>query len=291
LYNNNLKKEKKTKTTVYTAQSPLIHPIELVVNMFKDLFSATQLAWRLTTRDIKAMYRQTMFGYFWAVFAPLVTSLTFIILNQANVMQVGVITVPYPVFVISGTIFWTLFTNSLNAPLNTMAANKSLLSKINFPKEAIILSAVGQTLFTFSIKLFMLFVVMLIYSVPFNYYTLLIIVPIFGLITIGTLLGLLIAPIGMLYQDIQKGILSLISIMMFFTPVLFPTPEKGIMVRIIEINPLTPFFLSLREVLFASSITYVRESIIITMVAFLLLFMAWAIYRITIPILAERMEA
>jgi lipopolysaccharide transport system permease protein len=94
--------------------------------MWQDLKSSRELAWRLFVRDITAQYRQSIFGIFWAFVPPLITSLVFILLQSNNILNIGETDIPYPVYVLVGTILWQLFSESLNAPLKN-SSGKDLL--------------------------------------------------------------------------------------------------------------------------------------------------------------------
>jgi len=155
--------------TIYTPESELRHPKKLIKDMLNDLVLSGGLAWRLMVRDISAQYRQTFLGYLWAILPPLATSLTFILLSHAKIFEIKGIKVPYPVFVMTGTIFWQLFVDALNAPLKMVSMNRSMLSKINFPKEALILSGIAQVLFSFFIKLILLFATIIIFRTSISW--------------------------------------------------------------------------------------------------------------------------
>lgn len=288
MIDNNVKEK---LDVVYTPESPLRQPVKLLKNMGSDLVASYSLARRLTIRDISAQYRQTLLGYFWAIFPPLVTSLTFILLNRSQITDFGIIEIPYPVFVITGTVFWQLFVDAINAPLKVLAINRSLLSKINFPKEALILSALGQTLFSFAIKIILLTIVLFLFKTPIAWTAVFILLPILGLLCLGLLFGILIAPIGMLYQDIQQGLVILTSALIFFTPVLFTPPAEGILSLIIKINPISPFFLLARRLLFYGDMQYLIPSILVMITSLIFLGFGWILYRVALPNLIERMDA
>ena len=128
--------------TVYTPDSQIRTPIKLMRSMWHDLLGSRELAWRLFVRDISARYRQSLLGVVWSFVPPIITSIVFIVLQSRSAIDFGVTDVPYPVYVLVGTILWQLFTESLNAPLKTVNASKAMLSKINFPREALIVSAI-----------------------------------------------------------------------------------------------------------------------------------------------------
>ena len=154
---------------VYTPASQMRSPRLLLGSMWKDVKASRELSWRLFVRDLSAQYRQSLFGVLWAFVPPIVTSIIFIILQSRNVVNFGETDIPYPVYVLVGTILWQLFTESLNAPLKSVTAAKPLLVKINFPREALILSAFYLASFNLMIKLIVLAVIFVVFQVPLTW--------------------------------------------------------------------------------------------------------------------------
>ena len=86
--------------------------------------------------------------------------------------------------------------DALNAPLLQVSANKALLAKINFPREALIVSGIYQTLFNAAIKHGILLLVLPFLGVHPGWCGLLIPVGLLSLVLAGTVVGLLITPPG-----------------------------------------------------------------------------------------------
>jgi lipopolysaccharide transport system permease protein len=277
---------------VYTREPQLRRPARLLRNMARDLMASRELAWRLFSRDISAQYRQTALGYFWAVFLPVVTSLIFILLNSSKVMTVKETGIPYPVYVIMGTIFFGLFLDALNAPLKLIAASTAMLVKINFPREALILAAIGQVLFSFGIKLVLLTATLVVFKVPLQPTLPLTLIPVAGLFLLGTTLGILLVPFGLLFHDITHGLTVVGSGLMFLTPVVYPPPlTQGLLATIIAYNPLTPLIMAARDFLVAGSGTYMVSMLAVVLLTLVLFFPAWVMFRLAMPILIERIGA
>lgn len=59
------------REVVYTPESQLRRPRDLVQSMWQDLLASRELAWRLMVRDISAQYRQSFLGIFWAFLPPI----------------------------------------------------------------------------------------------------------------------------------------------------------------------------------------------------------------------------
>ena len=277
--------------TIYTPDSELRYPKKLFREMGRDFKLSLGLAWRLTVRDISSLYRQTFLGYLWAILPPLAMSLTFILLNHTKIFEIRGIKIPYPVFVMTGTVFWQMFVDALNAPLKMVTANRGMLSKINFPKEALILSGGAQVLYSFLIKLVLLGVTIFVFSVPVKETAFLMPLAVGGLLAVGTLVGILLVPIGVLYQDVQQGLTIVISLFMFFTPVVYLPPSTGTMAVIFRFNPLTPLLMMTREALFTGETRYLFMSFMVTGITCFFLILGWVVYRVSLPVLIERMEA
>ncbi len=150
--------ERATSLTVYTPDSSLSNPGQMLLDMFRDLARSRELAWRLAIRDVKAQYRQAFLGMLWAFIMPLAHTVTWVFLSRAGIIAVGETTLPYPIYVFSGTMLWAILVDAVNAPLQQTGANRAALGKLNFPREAIVVSGIYQTIFNGSIKIGLLLV-------------------------------------------------------------------------------------------------------------------------------------
>jgi lipopolysaccharide transport system permease protein len=282
---------KLSELTVYTSESPIRHPIRLLFSMFRDLLSGRELAWQLAVRDIRAQYRQTALGLFWAFILPLAQTITWIFLSKSGIVTISSTALPYPVYIFSGTLIWAIFIDSVNAPLQQTTAAKQMLAKINFPKEALVVSGIYQTLFNGAIKVVLLLSILLFYKIYPGWTLILFPFGILSLILAGTALGLLVTPVGMLYTDIGKSLPFLMQFLMYLTPVVFPMPKGGWAAAIFKLNPLTPLILTTRDWLTGFSPEYLGYFFLINSILIVLLLAVWVIYRTAMPILIERMSA
>lgn len=282
---------KKSIITIYTPESSLRNPSHMVREMTRDLFSSYELAWQLATRDIRAQYRQAALGLLWAFILPLVHAATWLFLNSAGIITIKATTVPYPIYVFTGTILWSIFMEAVNAPLQRTNAAKPMLAKIKFPREALILSGIYQTLFNAGIKITVLFTVLFIAGIIPGWHIAFFPFALLSLILIGTVLGLAMTPVGMLYTDVGKGLPLLMQFCMYLTPVVFPMPTSGWAATFFHMNPLTPLILTARDLLTGYIPEYLGAFLFINGVMVPLLGIVWIIYRVAMPILIERMNA
>ncbi|HET9789640.1 MAG TPA: hypothetical protein VFP47_21070 [Pyrinomonadaceae bacterium] len=274
--------------TVYTPDSPLRNPSRLIREMFSDLLASRELAWRLFVRDTSAQYRKSILGYIWAFLPPLVTSLPFIFLNSQGVVSMGETPIPYAAYAMVGTIIWQVFVDALNSPLRTVTAAKPMLARINFPREAILLSGLGQVLLNFLIRLVLLVGVFFWYEISPPATAMLSLLGIGALIIVGFVLGIMLTPIGVLFSDVQQALPVLTLFLLFITPVLYAPPTTGFAAQVAGLNPLTPLVLATRDWLTLGTTVYVLPFLIVSTVALTLLFLGWIIYRLALPHLIVR---
>jgi len=274
--------------TKYTPESRVRHPISLIKEMWRDLKASRELAWRLVIRDISAQYRQTVLGYFWAIFPPLVTSMVLVLLRGSKMLGVNIEGIPYTAYVLLGMVFFQLFVDALNAPLKVVTESKAILTKINLPREALILSGMGQVLFSFVIKLIMLVGVLIYFKVPVSWTAVFLPIPLTGLLLLGTMIGVLLIPMGLLYKDIQSSLLIVTQGLVFLSPVAYPPSTGGTLGKIISINPITPLLMGAKGVVLKGIPANLTPFFIVSGITLGLLFVGWVIYRLALPIIIER---
>lgn len=259
--------------------------------MFSDLIACRELAWRLAVRDISAQYRQAFFGILWAFILPLANTLAWIFLNSTGVVKIADTALPYPAYVFTGTMLWAIFMDALNAPLQQATAAKSMLTKLNFPREALVISGIYQTLFNAAIKIVLLLGALTFMGIMPGVSLMFFPLGILSLVLVGTALGLLITPVGMLYSDVGRALPLLMQFLMFVTPVVFPMPKEGWAKTLFALNPLTPLILTTRDWLTGFAPDRLGAFLAVNLAACALLLVVWAVYRLAMPILIERMSA
>lgn len=275
--------------TVYTPESPLRHPAQLFGAMWRDLLASRELAWRLFVRDTRAQYRNSILGYLWVFIPPLVAALPFIYLNSQGIVQIGETPIPYGAYAMVGTIVWQVFVDALNSPLRTVSAARSMLVRINFPREAILLSGLMQVGLSFAVRLVLLVGVLAFFRIAPPVSALLFPLGILGLVMTGFMIGLLLTPIGMLYGDIQQAIPIFSTFLMLLTPVLYPVPQAGFAALIAAVNPLTPLIVTTRNWLAIGTLPPAPGFIGVILVAALLLLIGWVAYRVALPHIIARL--
>jgi lipopolysaccharide transport system permease protein len=277
------------RITVYTPDSPLRHPAALLCGMIRDLLASRELAWRLYVRDTRARYRNSLLGYVWVFVPPLVAALPFIFLNAQGVIKIGETPLPYGAYTMVGTMIWQVFVDALNSPLQAVSSARYMLTRINFPREAILLSGLMQVSFSFLVRLLLLAGVLTWYGIVPSVTAFLFPLGILALVLTGFALGLLLTPLGLLYSDVQRVLAICIPFLMLLTPVLYPTPQSSLAGIVVALNPLTPLVTNTRDWLTLGTTPDLAGFIVVTALMTALLVVGWVAYRVALPHLVARL--
>jgi len=239
---------------------------------FRELFIV--FAWR----DIKVRYKQTLLGAGWAIFQPLISMFIFSVFF-GNFAQISSGALPYSLFVLVGLVFWNYFSGILSRASNSLVENQGIVKKVYFPREILPLSTIGANLIDFGITLILLMIVSIYFQFIPNA-LILIIIPL-GLI-IGTLgaggLGLLLSAINVKYRDVRYVLPFLIQMMIFLTPVIYPTRIMRPSLRyLIALNPMTGVIEAARTI-FSGSMLIDWTTLAISGAASILLFIVGLYY-------------
>lgn len=259
--------------------------------MCRDLHDSKELAWRLFVRDFSSRYRQSFLGVFWAFLPAVLSGIVFIVLQAKGVVNLGKVDMPYPVFAIIGTTLWQIFSESVTAPLRTVQSSTSMLAKINFPREALIVAAFYDILSSLGIKSIVILVVMLLFKMPLTLGLLFSIPAVLVLVLFGMALGLVLTPIGMLYRDVGSALAVIVPFWFFATPVVYPPPQTFPYSLVARLNPVSPLLVGSRDLMTMGTIPDVWPFTVVTACTMVGLLAAWLVYRVAMPIIVERMSA
>ena len=263
---------------------------EVVKASLKGFKNSFYLAKQLAKRDIKAQYRQSFLGVFWAIFPLLVNSLVWIFLQSSGTIQVTATKVPYPAFVLIGTTLWGIIGECINLTTQSVNANRSIITKINFDKEALITLGLIKFFFNFLIKMGLIILFLIFFKIVPSIEILFFIPLLFLSIVFFVAIGTLLMPISLLYNDISRLIPIALQFLMYATPVVYAIPHQGVMRSIMLLNPLTYIITDLRNLLTGYSIenpVFWFSGVFITAI---LSTIALVVYRVSMPILTERMS-
>lgn len=206
---------------------------------WKELVEYRDLVAQFVLRDVSAMYKQTVLGYAWAIIRPFVSMIVFTVIfgNLADVPSDGV---PYALFSFAGLLPWTYFSGSLNGSVGSLLAQRSVFTKVYFPRLIIPLTPALTALIDLAIAGIMLGGMMVYFGVVPTWNALFL--PVLILIMMATAVGtgFWLSSLALQYRDVSQAMGFGVQLLMYAAPVVWPVsliaekfPENGELIRMV----------------------------------------------------------
>lgn len=206
----------------------------------KELLKYRELFYFFSLRDIKVKYKQTVFGFAWAILQPLVMMALFT-LFFGKALSVPSDSIPYPVFVLPGLLLWNIFSSGVSNAGNSMVTNANIIKKIYFPRLIIPLSSVLVALFDFLMALIIFIAVLFFYDAKIHL-SYILWMPVAILITTLTTFGFgtWLAALNVKYRDFRYVIPFMLQALLFLSPVIYPTSvvSNQKLAFVLSLNPM-----------------------------------------------------
>ena len=249
-----------------------------VREMLTEQAEYRELLVQMTRRDLLLRYKQTVMGFGWAVFMPLINTAVFsVIFTRVAPIDVGV---PYPLFAYCGLLAWNLFATSLRFSVNSMTANVALVTKVYFPREIFPFSSILVCLVDFAVGSTVLFALMAYYGVGPTPWLLLLPVVMLVHVVFTAAVGLFLAMANLFYRDVKYLFEVAITVWMFTTSVLYPVELiGGRMGTLAMLNPMTPIINGYRDVLLFGRSPFGGPFLLAALLSVICLAVAWVVFH------------
>ncbi|MDX1416117.1 MAG: ABC transporter permease [Candidatus Promineifilaceae bacterium] len=185
---------------------------------FAELFHYRYLLRNLVSRDLKARYKNSIFGILWSLLNPLAMMLVFTLLFT---FMGNDSTRQYAIFVLVGLIPWNFFSGSMLGGTTAVTSNSSLIKKVYFPRELLPGSALLSNLVNFAIAFIVLIIFLYAFGIGLTVHALW--VPAILITQLIFTLGLvfLLGALNVFYRDVLM-ILEVVMLAWFFlTPIFY----------------------------------------------------------------------
>lgn len=228
-----------------------ISPIE----MFGSLWRNRELITASAKREVLGRYRGSMMGLLWSFFNPLfmlaVYTFVFSVVFKARWNMESDSKTEFALVLFAGLIVFNLFGESIIRAPAMVLNNPNYVKKVVFPLEILPVVTLLSALFHGLISLAVwLLAYLLFFGLPHAtvLYLPLVILPLL-LFVMGLSWGL--ASLGVFLRDVSQFITTVITVLMFMTPIFYPVtalPEE--FRQWLYLNPITPVIEQARDVLY-----------------------------------------
>ncbi|HIC92479.1 MAG TPA: hypothetical protein EYP21_10580 [Syntrophaceae bacterium] len=207
--------------------------------MINELIQYRHLLFMLTWRDIKIRYKQSVMGFLWAIFMPMMIVAAGILVKKAfsilsgnpmNLSQIASVSVK--------ALPWAFFVGSIRFATNSLIGNMNLVTKIYFPREVFPLSSVLASLFDFTVASSVLIIILTIARIGVSIHLLWLPVLLILLILITAGLGMILACANLFFRDVKYIVEVILTFGIFFTPVFYEAEMFGKWAPVILLNPI-----------------------------------------------------
>jgi ABC-type polysaccharide/polyol phosphate export permease len=215
------------------------------------------LLYLLTMRELRTRYKRSLLGWVWSLLNPLVQLAIFSIIFLYVFIQKPPVGDPsglenFPMYFLSGFLPFNFFAISVGVSIGTVSGGSSLIKKVRFPHEHLVLSVIFAQFVTLMIELCILTAAMLLLdNMVLPWLPVLFVVLV--LLTIFTTgVALLLAAANVFFNDISY-LWSIMSQLLFYaTPVIWnpATVGKSILTSIASWGPTGAFIMAIHEVLY-----------------------------------------
>lgn len=209
--------------------------------------------------------------------------------QRANVISSNGV-VPGAFYGIFGMALAQTFLEALNGTRRLFIAHQNILKRQRVPVEPFITAEIMQLGFTMTVRLAILVALYIFFSVPTPSPEMIMIALIgyFGIASSGAGIGLLLAPLTALTQDLDQISNILPWIIFAITPVFVPVAKGSFLGSLAGVNPLTWAFDSIRGAAYAGGESS-AASIVAGIVGLFMVIIGSMVCRIARPHVVERL--
>jgi lipopolysaccharide transport system permease protein len=277
---------------VFSAGCKLISPAEFIRRFARDFMRSRHVVREMFRRDLTSQYRQTLLGFLLSILPALTITAWAILFRSAHLINVGSTTVPYPFFVLCGMMIWSAFLDAIDAPIQGVLSEQALLSKSSIPPEAVTFARLGQVFVNFAAKAVMVGIAAALYRIHAPWTIVFAPVGVALVVALGTGLGLVLAPINLIYRDVSKVLPVITTFWFFLTPIVFVSPRQGVASLVMEeLNPVTRILVSTRNLMLPGTAGPPEALWGAAIFAIGLLCFGLVFHRIAMPIVIDRANA
>lgn len=197
-----------------TSEPPRLH----VGSRVRELLAHREVLVNIARKELKVKYTASVLGAVWSLLNPVV----FLAVFSFLVTVLGNPIPDFPVFLLSGLLAWSFFSNALQAGSRSVIDNANLVKKIAFPREILPLASVGVALFDFVLQSAVLLLFIVFSGHGFHLPDLLLYpLAIAALIVFTTAITLWVSAMNVRYRDVGHLMSLALLVWFWFTPIVY----------------------------------------------------------------------
>ena len=228
---------------------------------FNEIYSYREMIFSLVRKELRGKYKGSVLGFLWTFINPLCQLIIYTVLfTKILVTDID----KYYLFLFVGLIPWIFFSTCLTGGAGSVMSQKSLVTKIYFPREVLPISFVTSAFVNMLLCFIIVFGVVIIAGIQVSFLALLCL-PVIMLIEYFMALGIAFfaSAITVFFRDMEHILGVLAMMWMYMTPILYSlnvVPESKRW--LFYLNPMTSIIESYRDILYYGAVPQMNNLLI-----------------------------
>ena len=197
------------------------------MSILADLHGSPELLANLTRREIKGKYKRTVLGQLWSLANPIASMLIYTVVFNFIIKVKPLPGEPsglnvFAIWLMCGLLPWTFFTNVVNGGMASLVGNENLIKKVYFPRITLVASSSLSALFTWSIEMLVLAVLLVVVGANLLVWIPLVVLMMLLLALFATGVAMMLSIANVYFRDTQHFVSILFQAWFYLTPILYP---------------------------------------------------------------------
>jgi ABC-2 type transport system permease protein len=230
-----------------------------------EIWQYRELLGQLVKKELKVKYKDSVLGFVWTLLRPLLYLLVYsvaigVFLGSGRVIP------QFGVYLFTGLLAWTLFTDILGGCTGSIVGNAGLVKKVYFPRELFPLAVVGASLVNFLLQAVILLGAYLVtWSFPAPGNLALVPMALVALVLFATGLGLILAGGNVYLRDITYLVEVGLLLWFWMTPIVYDWTKvrttlvgensMAVLFQVYMANPMSNVVLAFQRALWPGGLT------------------------------------
>jgi ABC-type polysaccharide/polyol phosphate export permease len=241
----------------------------------RELLRYRNLVIQTVRRNIVVRYKRSALGIAWTMLNPLGTTiiLTFVFSRVFGGPA------SYAVYVLSGLICWTFFSQATSDSMNNLIWGGGLIKRIYVPRTVFAVSSVITGLVNIALAMVPLLVVMLVTGIYPTWSMLILPVPALILAMFALGVGLFLSAIAVFFVDVTDMYAILLTAWFYLSPVIYKPellPEQY--AWIVKLNPMYYLINLFRAPIYEGRVPSLEEFLVAGGIALVTLVIGWFVF-------------
>ncbi|MEZ0537112.1 ABC transporter permease [Caldicellulosiruptoraceae bacterium PP1] len=218
------------------------------------------LLYELVIRDVKIKYRRSTLGLLWSLLNPLfmmiIMTIVFSHLFRFDIKN-------YPIYLLSGQIIFTFFSESTNISMRSIIDNAPLIKKVYIPKYIFPVAKVLSSFINLIFSLLAILIVIIAMRIKISLTILLFPIPLLFVLMFSIGMGLILSSYAVFFRDMIHLYSVGLTAWTYITPIFYPKtiiPEKYRL--LVELNPMYHYIEYFRDILINGKIPSINQTMI-----------------------------